>query len=225
MDAVDRADLDARGVLRADARLADHVRHGSTFVRFSQVDVGKISPASVSQAGCAKLVIAMDLPSRPDDVLAQPTRARLFAVLSELGGRRVPRSSPSASGCIPTACACTSSACARPGSSTRERTRQARGRPRDMWAIAPDAQPGGDPPSAYADLGRWLARVIAPGRPALRAVEATGREIGHDLAPEDDAARPRRGCTPRWSSLGFRPAARGRPRRRADLPSVQLPVP
>ena len=32
--------------------------------------------------------------------------------------------------------------------------------------------PGGDPPSAYADLGRWLTRLIASRKTGLRAVEA-----------------------------------------------------
>jgi predicted ArsR family transcriptional regulator len=65
----------------------------------------------------------------------------------------------------------------------RSRAPQARGRPRDAWTIAPDARPGGAPPSAYADLGRWLARAISarPGR--LRDLEATGRDIGRELAP------------------------------------------
>jgi predicted ArsR family transcriptional regulator len=30
----------------------------------------------------------------------------------------------------------------------RERERKARGRPHDAWSIRPDAQPGGDPPTA-----------------------------------------------------------------------------
>jgi hypothetical protein len=53
-----------------------------------------------------------------------------------------------------------------------------------MWTIASDARPGGAPPTGYADLGRWLARVIAPGRTSLRSVEATGREIGRELGPD-----------------------------------------
>src|SRR4051794_18617148 len=71
----------------------------------------------------------------------------------------------------------------------RERPRQRRGRPRDMWVIAPDARPGGDAPSAYANLGRWLARAIVPGRTSLRRIEETGREIGRGLAPESGAGR------------------------------------
>ena len=76
----------------------------------------------------------------------------------------------------------------RAGLVARDRARQARGRPRDAWTIAPDARPGGESPRAYADLGRWLARAMRSGLRGLRAVEATGREIGRELALRDGAA-------------------------------------
>jgi hypothetical protein len=65
-----------------------------------------------------------------------------------------------------------------------------------MWALAPDARPGGAPPTAYTDLGRWLSRVIRGGRASSRAIEATGREIGHELAPQDGST---------LVALGFQP--------------------
>src|ERR1039458_10363960 len=121
----------------------------------------------------------------PEDLLAQPTRARLFALLDELkraagtvelaerldlhpNGVRLPLERMEEAGLV-----------------ARERARQARGRPRDAWTIAPGARPGGEPPTAYRDLGRWLARAIPaqPGR--LRDVEAAGREIGRELAPRN----------------------------------------
>jgi predicted ArsR family transcriptional regulator len=126
----------------------------------------------------------MDLPTRPDDALAQPTRARLFAVLGEL---RRPTSTDELAerlGMHPNGVRVHLERLREGGLVARDRTRRGRGRPRDMWTVAPDAQPGGDPPTAYADLGRWLARAIAPGKTRLRAVENTGREIGRDLAPE-----------------------------------------
>ena len=63
----------------------------------------------------------------------------------------------------------------------RERVPQTLGRPRDTWPIAPDALPGGEPPDAYRQLARWLARSIPvrPGR--LREVERAGRELGREL--------------------------------------------
>jgi predicted ArsR family transcriptional regulator len=71
---------------------------------------------------------------------------------------------------------------------TRERAHQARGRPRDMWAIAAEAQPGGDPPSAYGNLSQWLARLVTPRKVGMRTVEATGRQVGAELAPEGGAS-------------------------------------
>jgi predicted ArsR family transcriptional regulator len=74
-----------------------------------------------------------------------------------------------------------------------------------MWSIAPSARPGGEPPSAYADLGRWLASVIKPGKTSLRGVEATGREIGRSLAPEGGAEAPEDQMHASLVALGFQP--------------------
>ena len=146
----------------------------------------------------------MDLPTRPDDALAQPTRARLFAVLDEL---RRPTSTDELAerlGLHPNGVRVHLERLREGGLVARDRTRRGRGRPRDMWTVAPDAQPGGDSPTAYADLGRWLARAIAPGKTRLRAVENTGREIGRDLAPEGGgAAEEKMHAT--LISLGFQP--------------------
>lgn len=79
-----------------------------------------------------------------------------------------------------------------------------RGRPRDEWAIAPTARPGGDPPHAYGVLARWLARTI-PATPAcLREVESAGREIGRELATATArSAEP--AIADMLTALGFQP--------------------
>lgn len=146
----------------------------------------------------------MDLPSKPDDVLAQPTRARLFATLSEL---RRPASTEELAALLelhPNGIRLHLERLSDAGLLARRQSRHRRGRPRDMWAVAPGAYPGGDPPSAYADLGRWLARVIQPKKTTLRTVEASGREIGNELAPTDDrvAEEKMHGAL---VSLGFQP--------------------
>jgi predicted ArsR family transcriptional regulator len=146
----------------------------------------------------------MDLPTRPDDALAQPTRARLFAVLGEL---RRPTSTDELAerlGLHPNGVRVHLERLREGGLVARDRTRRGRGRPPDMWTVAPDAQPGGDPPTAYADLGRWLARAIAPGKTRLRAVENTGREIGRDLAPEGGGSVEEK-MHATLVSLGFQP--------------------
>jgi len=148
----------------------------------------------------------MDLPIRPDDALAQPTRARVFTVLEEL---RRPASTDELAdrlGLHPNGVRAHLERLREAGLVTRDRPRQRRGRPRDMWTVASDARPGGDPPTAYADLGRWLARAIAPGKTRLRAVEATGREIGRDLAADlAGAASREERMHATLVSLGFQP--------------------
>jgi predicted ArsR family transcriptional regulator len=147
----------------------------------------------------------MDLPTRPDEALAQPTRARLFAVLDEM---RRPTSTDELAerlGLHPNGVRVHLELLREAGLVARERTRRGRGRPRDMWTVAPDARPGGDPPTAYADLGRWLALAIPPGKTRLRAVEATGREIGRGLAAKGGAGSAEEKMHAALASLGFQP--------------------
>src|SRR3954454_13681824 len=147
----------------------------------------------------------MDVPIKRDDALAQPSRARLFAALSEL--RRPAGTDELAQllGLHPNGVRLHLERLLAAGLVTRERTRQPRGRPRDMWAIAPDASPGGEPPSAYADLGRWLTRLIASRKVGLRTVEATGRQIGRELAPTGNGAGAEQTMHAALISLGFQP--------------------
>jgi predicted ArsR family transcriptional regulator len=147
----------------------------------------------------------MDLPMSPDEPLAQPTRARLFSVLSDL---RRPAGTEELAERLelhPNGVRVHLERLREAGLVTRDRTRQARGRPRDTWLIAADARPGGNAPSAYVDLGRWLARAIRPPRTSLRALETTGREIGRELAPDGGAGSPEQKMHATLVSLGFQP--------------------
>jgi predicted ArsR family transcriptional regulator len=145
----------------------------------------------------------MDSSAPRDDALAQPTRARLFGLLGELRrpvgteelAERVQLHVNGVRGHL--------ERLREAGLVTRERTRQARGRPRDMWAIAPEAQP--DPPSAYANLSRWLARLVSPRKVGMRTVEATGREIGRELAPQGSAGASEATMYSTLAALGFQP--------------------
>ncbi len=147
----------------------------------------------------------MDLPTRPDDVLAQPTRARLFEALSRL---RRPAGTEELAAELqlhPNGVRIHLDRLREAGLVVRERIRQTVGRPRDMWSISPEARPGGAPPSAYADLGRWLTRVIEPGRTSPRAIETRGREIGRDLAPDGKVGSAEEQMRTALASLGFQP--------------------
>jgi predicted ArsR family transcriptional regulator len=144
------------------------------------------------------------VPTKPGDTLAQPTRAQLFALLGEL---RRPASTEELAdrvGLHPNGVRMHLERLDDAGLVVREREHQARGRPRDLWFISPDAQPGGDPPTAYADLGRWLVRAISTSKTGIRDLEASGRKIGRELAPEGDASAEEqmRGAL---VALGFQP--------------------
>ena len=147
----------------------------------------------------------MDIRTRPGDVLAQPTRARLFALLSEL---RRPASTEELAARLELHHNGVRTHLERLhelGLVSRERERQARGRPRDTWGISAEAQPGGDPPTGYAQLARWLVRALSSGNTRVRDVEATGRQIGRELAPTgaDRAAEQRMHDV--LVALGFQP--------------------
>jgi len=124
------------------------------------------------------------VPVAPDglgDALAQPTRARLFARLSSVG-RPVGTDELAADlGLHPSGVRVHLERLEAAGLISRERAPQPRGRPRDSWSLAPDARPGGEPPDAYRQLARWLARST-PSRPGrLREIERAGRELGREL--------------------------------------------
>jgi predicted ArsR family transcriptional regulator len=148
----------------------------------------------------------VDLPFAvdPDDVLAQPSRARLFALLAELKRPAGTAELAERLELHPNGVRVHLERLEQAGLVTRSRDRRERGRPRDAWAIAPDARPGGSPPVAYADLGRWLARAISSGPGRLRDLERAGREIGRELAPRD-AKDGQQAMEATLTALGFQP--------------------
>ncbi len=62
---------------------------------------------------------------------------------------------------------------------------------------------------SYAQLGRWLVRVIKPARAGLRQVESTGRQIGRELAP-GGGSTPEAKMHATLASLGFQPRREAR---------------
>jgi predicted ArsR family transcriptional regulator len=145
---------------------------------------------------------------RRADALAQPTRAQLFALLSEL---RRPAGTDELARRLdmhPNGIRLHLERLEADGLVLRERERHGRGRPRDTWSISPSALPGGDPPTAYADLGRWLVRAITSGGTRVRDVEATGRQIGRELAPSGDADSADAQIYGVLVAMGFQPVRR-----------------
>jgi predicted ArsR family transcriptional regulator len=151
----------------------------------------------------------IDLPAvaNPGDALSQPTRARLFSLLGELGRPAGTAELAERLGLHPNGVRLHLERLADAGLVDRARPRQPRGRPPDAWTIAPGARPGGQAPSAYQDLGRWLARAIRSRAGGLRKFEDTGRQIGRELAPGDPAAGVD-ALETSLTALGFQPAAK-----------------
>ena len=142
-------------------------------------------------------------------MLAQPTRARVFAQLVEcrtaVGTERL----AGLLGLHPNGVRRHLERLQEAGLVERRRSRGARGRPSDRWLVAPGAHPGGERPSGYADLARWLARAVPAGPRRLREIEKTGREIGREMAPagSDDPVEDFRQAI---AALGFQPVMKAR---------------
>jgi predicted ArsR family transcriptional regulator len=148
--------------------------------------------------------VPSEVADRAGDVLAQPTRARLFAHLASLGRPAGTDELAAQLSLHPSGVRVQLERLRSAGLLSRERIPQLRGRPRDSWSIASDALPGAEPPQAYRQLARWLARSIPakPGR--LREVEGAGRELGRELlagSPSRDQEAMGRTLT----ALGFAP--------------------
>jgi predicted ArsR family transcriptional regulator len=150
------------------------------------------------------IVIDLPLATSSEDALAQPTRARLFELLSELGRPAGTVELAERLSLHPNGVRVHLERLERAGLLARARARQARGRPRDAWTIASDARPGGHAPHAYAELARWLARAMRSGPSGPRGIEATGREIGRDLAPSDGTLGEN-ALQSTLTALGFQP--------------------
>jgi predicted ArsR family transcriptional regulator len=138
-------------------------------------------------------------------VLAQPTRRRLFALLSRLGGAATTDELAEHVGLHPNGVRTHLRRMRDAGLVIHRRVAGPRGRPRDEWAVADSAMPGGDPPRAYAMLARWLARAIPASPRRLREVEAAGREIGRELA-FGAMGPPEQIVADQFAALGFQPS-------------------
>lgn len=147
----------------------------------------------------------MDLPIPAEDALAQPTRAQIFTFLVEKRGPAGTEEVAEHFGLHPNGIRRHLERLLEGGFVTRSRVRAGQGRPRDSWAISPEAHPGGQRPRAYSDLAGWLARAIPASATRLREIERAGREIGRELAPSP-SGDPAQDFGDTLAALGFEPA-------------------
>ncbi len=141
---------------------------------------------------------------RSEDALAQPTRARLFRLLADLGrptgtdelaaeldlhpnGVRVHLERLHAAGLL-----------------VRDRPHTMRGRPRDMWSVAPGAADSTRRADTYEQLALWLLLALPSAGRTVGSVERTGRAIGRQLAPAA-GNEPEAALHATLSEMGFAP--------------------
>lgn len=154
-------------------------------------------------------MVGMDLPVGSGGVLEQPTRARLFALLGELCRAACTDELAGRLGLHPNGVRLHLERLHEAGLVVRNRERHPlRGRPRDLWAISPSARPGGQPPTGYAHLARWLARALVAGDAQVPDVEATGRQIGRELVTGGEPDHREQQFYDALVSLGFAPERR-----------------
>jgi len=146
----------------------------------------------------------MDLPLPAEDALAQPTRAQIFTFLVERRGPAGTEEVAEHFGLHPNGIRRHLERLLEGGFVTRSRVRAGQGRPRDSWAVSPEAQPGGQRPRAYSDLAGWLARTIPANATRLREIERAGLEIGRELAPSP-TGDPAQDLGDALAALGFEP--------------------
>ncbi len=151
----------------------------------------------------------MDVPQPAErDVLALPLRAQLFQALSELCRSATTQELAERVGRHHNSVRMQLQRLAEAGLIERRIVAQQRGRPRDMWAISPDAAPAGRPPDAHAQLSRWLARAIT-GPGDLASIEATGREVGRELSAGANGRPLAERLQDSLAALGFAPHREG----------------
>jgi len=136
-----------------------------------------------------------------DDPLAQPTRARIVEELDALGRPAATHEIAAALGLHVNGVRRHLGRLRRAGVVERRVVQGERGRPRDEWVLVRPV--ASVPARQYRDLSRWLARAIGESGASLGAVEATGREIGRELAPR--RARPAAAFREALAALGFEP--------------------
>ena len=150
----------------------------------------------------------MDTPTASADVLAQPTRARLFSLLENLARPASTDELARALGLNVNGVRTHLERLREAGFVERGRERRGRGRPRDTWSISADASPGGAPPTGYVDLGRWLTRALASRKTGVHDVDSIGHQIGRELAGDEvhDLGEPL--LYSRLVAMGFQPRRR-----------------
>ena len=161
----------------------------------------------------------MDVPHpTDDDPLAQPTRARAFAFLTQLRRPAAIEEIAAHVGLHTTGVRAHLARLERAGLLERRTVPVARGRPRHEWSVAPGAAPGGAAPTAYRELALWLAGAVRAGAGSEHDLALHGAEIGRRLDPGDRTEAPADTLHHAFAAMGFQPQMR----RRGDTTRYEL---
>lgn len=150
----------------------------------------------------------MKLPRRShEDVLAEPTRARLFELLCELGRPVTSSELAEATGRHANTVRVQLRRLAGAGLVERTFDRQGRGRPSHLWALTPAGSSAVRAQEADGNLGRWLARAFGTSGRSVEAVERTGAAIGRELGPAAGDREVSAVMADALTGMGFEPRA------------------
>jgi predicted ArsR family transcriptional regulator len=136
------------------------------------------------------------------ELLTQPTRARLVAVLRELGRPATTEELASLLGLHPSGVRLHLERLREADLVRAERVVHGRGRPRHTWL---PSGPAADPPDAGTTLSVWLARVLAADRQNVTQAERVGRSAGRELGEARDGVAPDQAVFGVMAALGFQP--------------------
>jgi predicted ArsR family transcriptional regulator len=125
----------------------------------------------------------MELPQAAEGPLAQKTRAQIFTFLVERRSACGTEEIAEHLGLHRNGVRRHLERLEEGGLVARGRVKGGQGRPRDVWTVSADANPGGERPRADAHLARWLVRATSADPARERELELVGREIGRELAP------------------------------------------
>jgi predicted ArsR family transcriptional regulator len=165
----------------------------------------------------------MDVLQENAEAVSQPTRARLLTELSEM--RRPAGTAELAErlGLHPNGVRQHLEILRKAGLVDRERENQGRGRPRDVWSIGADADPGGHAPTGYSELSRWLVQAFGRGAGDPKAMVERGREIGRNLPADGGHVSAETAFRGALAAMGFKPERLDTPPGRATYCLTNCP--
>lgn len=141
------------------------------------------------------------------DPLAQPTAARLFALISSSKRRLSTAELARRAGIHPNSARLHLGRLSKALLLDRATVAGGRGRPHYEWRISPQARIGGERPVAYGELAAWLCRSISRHAGDLKQIETDGERIGAEIGPVA-GGDPADVLESALSAMGFAPRRR-----------------